>query len=84
MKSCSWFIIIQRLTIDLLFAMLVKTTIHVIAMTTNVIVSLRAMAVSDVVWELWEVVVFELWEVVVCELWEVVVLEISHTPDVRV
>ena len=70
MKSCSWFIIIQRLAIDLVFIMLVNTTIHVIAMTTDVIVLLRALTISDVVCELFE-------------LCEVVVFEISHIPDVR-
>ena len=47
-KSCSWFIVIQRLAIKLVFIMLAKTTIHVIAMTTDIIVLLRALAVSDV------------------------------------
>ena len=75
MKGCSWFIVIQRLAIELVFIMLVETTIHDIPTTAGVVVLLRAMAVSDVVWELWEVVVFE--------LWEVVVFEISHIPDVR-
>ena len=47
--------------------MLANTTIPAIAITTDVVVLLRALAVSDVV----------------CELWEVVVFENSHTPDVR-
>ena len=48
-KNCSWFIVIQRLAIDAVFIMLVKATITVIAKTTDVIVLLRALAVSDVV-----------------------------------
>ena len=47
MKSCSWFIVIQRLDIDKGLIILPKTTIPVVAITTDVVVWLRALAVSD-------------------------------------
>ena len=46
-KSCSWFIYIQRLAIDEVLIMLVKTTIPVIVITAEVEVLLRTLAVSD-------------------------------------
>ena len=48
-KSCSWFIVIQRLAIDVVLIILVKTTIPVIVITADVVVLLRALAVSDTV-----------------------------------
>ena len=47
MKSCSWFIVIQRLAMDAVLIILVKTTIPVIVITSDVVVLLRALAVSD-------------------------------------
>ena len=47
MKSCSWFIVIQRLAIDKGLIMVAKTTTHVVAITADVVVWLRALAVSD-------------------------------------
>ena len=46
-KSCSWFIVIQRLAIDAVLIILVKTTIPVVAITADVVVLLRALAASD-------------------------------------
>ena len=47
MKSCSWFIVIQRLAIDKGLIILAKTTLPVVAITTDVVALLRALAVSD-------------------------------------
>ena len=49
MKSCSWFIVIQRLSIDVELIMLVKITIPIIAITSEVVVLQRALAVSDTI-----------------------------------